>query len=62
MTRISNETFDGHNLAASQSPAWSWASRALVASLAAAMIFTLTGIVLRHLNMAETAYQLASRV
>jgi len=56
-------TFTGTHLARQQNPIrMTWPERIMIASLAAAMIFALAGLVLNELNNAEIAYQLDQRV
>ena len=63
MTRIIHPPFDGENLSrAKQRIPVSLAGWCLIASLAAVSILTCTSLLIRHLNTAETAWQIASRV
>jgi len=63
MTRIIHPTIDGENLTrARQQIPVSLAGWCLLASIAAVSILTCTSLLIRHLDKAETAYQLTSRV
>jgi len=63
MTTIIHPPIDGENLTrATQQIPVSLAGWCLIASLAAVAICTSISLLIRHLDHAETAYQLASRV
>jgi hypothetical protein len=63
VTRIIHPPFDGENLTrARQTIPVSRAGWCLVAAIAATTILTCTSLLIRHLTLAETAWQMASGV
>lgn len=63
MTRIIHAPFDGKHLTrAKNPPRVTIAGKILLGSIALTLALTVTNMIIRHLNHAEAAWQMASRV